>query len=87
MHQEGAKRYFPILSWISQYSYTKAMWDVLSGSTVGLMVIPQSIAFASIAGLPPQVFFKVLFYDSFFNAHFLSSMGFIRLLPAVLSML
>ncbi len=55
------KKFFPILSWIGDYNLSKGIQDLLAGSTVGLLVIPQGIAFATIAGLPPQV----LLFSSF----------------------
>ena len=51
------RRHLPFLSWISNYTWTDALQDGLAGFTVGLAVIPQGIAFASIAGLPAQVRF------------------------------
>ena len=45
----------PILAWLPNYQASLFFKDVLAGFTVGLMVVPQSIAFALIAGLPPQV--------------------------------
>ncbi len=47
--------YFPILEWLPQYNGEKAISDLMAGLTVGLTIIPQSIAFAFIADLPPQV--------------------------------
>ncbi|XP_050432442.1 sodium-independent sulfate anion transporter-like [Adelges cooleyi] len=43
-----------ILQWLPEYSSTKFVGDLLAGLTIGLTVIPQSMALASIAGLPPQ---------------------------------
>ena len=45
----------PILSWLPQYSLNYAVADLVAGLTVGLTVIPQAIAYANVAGLPPQV--------------------------------
>ncbi|XP_018575202.1 sodium-independent sulfate anion transporter-like [Anoplophora glabripennis] len=45
----------PILSWLPQYNLEIAVSDLVAGFTVGLTVIPQAIAYASVAGLPPQV--------------------------------
>ncbi len=52
------RKVLPILTWLPEYNLTKAFSDVLAGLTVGLTVIPQSIAFAFIAELPPQVWIK-----------------------------
>lgn len=45
----------PILSWLPQYRLNTAIADLVAGFTVGLTVIPQAIAYANVAGLPPQV--------------------------------
>jgi hypothetical protein len=48
------KRLFPIIKWGPQYNVSqKLVGDIVAGLTVGLMVIPQGMAYASIAGLPP----------------------------------
>lgn len=45
----------PILSWLPDYDGKAAASDLVAGFTVGLTVIPQAIAYANVAGLPPQV--------------------------------
>lgn len=45
----------PILRWLPRYSGPDALGDLVAGVTVGLTVIPQSLAYANVAGLPPQV--------------------------------
>ncbi|KAL3273824.1 hypothetical protein HHI36_015252 [Cryptolaemus montrouzieri] len=45
----------PILAWLPTYSLDTAVCDLVAGITVGLTVIPQAIAYANIAGLPPQI--------------------------------
>lgn len=49
------KRKLFILQWISKYSGQDFVGDLLAGITIGLTVIPQSMALANVAGLPPQV--------------------------------
>jgi len=44
----------PILGWLPQYTSEEAVSDLVAGITVGLTVIPQGIAYANVAGLPPQ---------------------------------
>lgn len=48
------RKRIPILSWAPQYNATWAISDLLAGITVGLTVIPQAIAYANIAGIPPE---------------------------------
>ena len=47
------KRLFPILSWLPNYKKAFLTGDLSAGFTVGIMLIPQSMAYAMIAGLPP----------------------------------
>lgn len=47
------KRYFPFLSWIKEYNRSFLFKDLIAGITVGVMLIPQGMAYALIAGLPP----------------------------------
>ncbi|XP_058806506.1 sodium-independent sulfate anion transporter-like isoform X2 [Phymastichus coffea] len=44
----------PVLDWLPRYSGQDALGDLVAGVTVGLTVIPQSLAYANVAGLPPQ---------------------------------
>ena len=43
--------YFPILTWLPKYTLYYLQCDVIAGITVGLMVLPQALAYASIARL------------------------------------
>ena len=47
------KKYFPILSWLPNYQKAYLNKDLAAGLTVGVMLIPQGMAYAMIAGLPP----------------------------------
>jgi SulP family sulfate permease len=47
------KRVFPILSWLPNYKKAFLGGDIAAGLTVGIMLIPQSMAYAMVAGLPP----------------------------------
>jgi len=46
-------RIFPFLEWFRDYSAEKFRIDGISGLTVALVLIPQSMAYAQLAGLPP----------------------------------
>lgn len=46
-------KYIPILDWIKNYSASHFKGDVNAGVTVGIMLIPQGMAYAVLAGLPP----------------------------------
>ena len=47
------KQYFPILEWLPNYQKSWLSGDLFAGLTVGVMLIPQGMAYALIAGLPP----------------------------------
>lgn len=47
------QRFLPILQWAPSYKRSQLSGDVFSGLTVGIMLIPQGMAYAMIAGLPP----------------------------------
>ncbi|SPD75849.1 Sulfate permease [uncultured Desulfobacterium sp.] len=46
-------RILPFLDWFKDYSVGKFRIDFLAGLTVALVLIPQSMAYAQLAGLPP----------------------------------
>ena len=45
----------PILDWGRQYDRAQAISDLLAAVIVTIMLIPQSLAYAMLAGLPPHV--------------------------------
>tara|TARA_R110000772_G_scaffold41479_8_gene96632 strand:+ start:10782 stop:12542 length:1761 start_codon:yes stop_codon:yes gene_type:complete len=49
------KSYFPILSWAGEYNRDVLFSDLLAALIVTIMLIPQSLAYALLAGLPPQM--------------------------------
>jgi len=44
---------FPFIGWFKGYDLGSLRADVLSGLTVAMVLIPQSMAYAQLAGLPP----------------------------------
>ena len=50
-----ARRYLPILDWGSRYTGKTFTNDLVVACIVTVMLIPQSLAYALLAGLPPQV--------------------------------
>ncbi len=48
-------RYFPILEWGRGYSGTTLSNDLIAAAIVTIMLIPQSLAYAMLAGLPPEM--------------------------------
>ena len=49
------RQYFPILDWGGNYNSGALTNDLIAAIVVTLMLIPQSLAYAMLAGLPPQV--------------------------------
>jgi len=49
------RRYFPILTWGAEYSGQTLANDLIAAIIVTVMLIPQSLAYALLAGLPPEV--------------------------------
>ncbi|MFP8967359.1 SulP family inorganic anion transporter [Pokkaliibacter sp. CJK22405] len=49
------KRYLPILTWIGEYNRHILGADLVAAVIVTIMLIPQSLAYALLAGLPAQV--------------------------------
>lgn len=49
------KERVPVLKWGPQYDSKKCISDLIAGFTVALTVMPQALAYATIAGLEPQV--------------------------------
>ena len=47
--------FLPILSWAPKYTRTEAQSDLVAALIVTIMLVPQSLAYAMLAGLPPQV--------------------------------
>ncbi|KRP29940.1 SulP family inorganic anion transporter [Polaribacter sp.] len=47
------KKIIPILEWLPNYEKSLFRDDLIAGITVGIILIPQGIAYALIAGLPP----------------------------------
>ncbi|NBC09771.1 MAG: sulfate permease [Bacteroidetes bacterium] len=47
------KAYFPIANWLPKYRKQYWRGDLLAGLTVGVMLIPQGMAYGLLAGLPP----------------------------------
>jgi sulfate permease, SulP family len=48
------QRYLPILEWAREYDRTTLTSDLVAAAIVTIMLIPQSLAYAMLAGLPPE---------------------------------
>lgn len=47
------KKYFPFTDWLVHYKKGNLSGDLSAGLTVGVMLIPQGMAYAMLAGMPP----------------------------------
>ena len=50
-----ASRIFPILDWLGNYRRQYLAGDILAGIIVAILAIPEGMAYAMIAGMPPHV--------------------------------
>ena len=50
---QGPLDYFPPKDWVPKITAKRFMKDLMAGLTVAVMLIPQSLAYAALAGLPP----------------------------------
>jgi SulP family sulfate permease len=52
--RESAPRFLPFLTWLPMVTSRSLKADLWAGLTGAVIVLPQGVAFAAIAGLPPQ---------------------------------
>jgi high affinity sulfate transporter 1 len=53
--QSTLARYLPILQWLPRYDRSWLPADLLAGLTLWGLVVPEAMAYAGVAGLPPQM--------------------------------
>ncbi|MEE9328190.1 MAG: SulP family inorganic anion transporter [Cocleimonas sp.] len=54
--RDAISRFVPFLDWITELKNPNILKaDIIAGVTVALVLIPQSMAYAQLAGLPPQM--------------------------------
>lgn len=51
---ENMGKLLPIANWLPQYRRAWLAWDIIAGCTLAFYAIPVSLAYASLAGLPPH---------------------------------
>ena len=49
------KKYLPIFEWLPSYGKPDAVKDLVAAAIVTMMLVPQSLAYAMLAGLPPHI--------------------------------
>ncbi|KAJ3041220.1 hypothetical protein HDV00_009758 [Rhizophlyctis rosea] len=67
------KELFPIFGWLPRYNRTWLAGDVIAGLTVGMIVIPQALSYATVAGLPVQYGLFTMFFGTIFYSWFATS--------------
>jgi len=67
------KRFLPFLKWSEGYNFINFRSDLIAGITVALVLIPQSMAYAQLAGLPAYYGLYAAFLPSIFASLFGSS--------------
>ena len=67
------ERTFPFIGWFKGYTTGHLRIDFISGLTVALVLIPQSMAYAQLAGLPPYYGLYAAFIPPLIAALFGSS--------------
>jgi sulfate permease, SulP family len=55
IHRTGWTRILPPLTWLAEYEPSWLRHDAIAGVTLAAYAIPVSLAYAGLAGLPPQV--------------------------------
>ncbi len=55
MYSQAIKRFVPMAAWLPHYAKSDLPGDVIAGGIVAVMLVPQAMAYAMLAGLPPQV--------------------------------
>jgi MFS superfamily sulfate permease-like transporter len=68
---DGIIRLIPILGWLPKYKLGQYLHsDVITGLTVGIMVVPQGMAYATLAKVPPVYGLYSCFFSAFFYMFF-----------------
>ena len=44
--------YVPIINWVRTYQLTYLVGDLLAGLTIGILLIPQGLAYSQLAKVP-----------------------------------
>jgi len=55
--QLGTEHHWPVLSWVPGYQRTWLRFDLIGGLTVCAILVPEGMAYAQLAGVPPEYAF------------------------------
>lgn len=61
--QKTLTSFFPVVRWLPKYKLKEYVWgDVMSGMIVGIILVPQAIAYCLLAGVEPIYGLYTSFY-------------------------
>lgn len=52
-NRKNWKALIPIINWLPAYDKSFFKWDIIAGITLAVFVLPESMAYATLAGVPP----------------------------------
>jgi sulfate permease, SulP family len=55
--RRGIGSFLPILTWLPGYDRKRLRLDIIAGITVVALLVPEGIAYAELAGMPPETMF------------------------------
>ena len=55
--RRGIASYLPILGWLPKYNRSWLRPDILAGITIVALLVPEGMAYAELAGMPPETIF------------------------------
>ena len=55
--RRGIASFFPILGWLPTYNRSWLRPDIIAGITVTALLVPEGMAYAELAGMPPETIF------------------------------
>ena len=67
------RKVFPFVDWVKVITFSSLKLDIVSGLTVALVLVPQSMAYAQLAGMPVQYGLYAAFLPPMLGALFGSS--------------
>ena len=68
--RDAVARFVPSVSWLPQCTWTTARTDIVAGVALAGLLIPEGMAYAGIAGVPPQMGLYAAMFGMFVYAIF-----------------
>ena len=65
--QTTLKKYFPISVWLPAYKKSFIRWDLVAGITLASFVLPESMAYATLAGVPYLFWLSIVVWQVDFS--------------------